>query len=175
VAERVLQAAGVPVLLVRAQERDAQDSRRLVLCRHILVPLDGSKMAEQVLPVVSPIALALGSKIILFRVSSVRFGSWGEGDWYVPLGDVFETVDQEAQAYLDHVASRLRAQEIEVSTATRLGAVAESIIEYAEANQIDLIAMCTHGRTGLTRWALGSVADRVLRAGSIPILLVRAK
>jgi hypothetical protein len=53
--------------------------------------------------------------------------------------------------------------------------VAESIVNYAEANQIDAIAMCTHGRTGLARWALGSVADRVLRTGSIPILLVRAK
>jgi nucleotide-binding universal stress UspA family protein len=53
--------------------------------------------------------------------------------------------------------------------------VASCILEYAEANRVDLIAMCTHGRTGLARWALGSVADRVLRAGSTPILLVRAQ
>ena len=63
VAERVLQAAGVPVLLVRAGEKEAKDSRRLVLCRRILVPLDGSAMAEQVLPIVMPIALALDAEI----------------------------------------------------------------------------------------------------------------
>jgi nucleotide-binding universal stress UspA family protein len=54
-----------------------------------------------------------------------------------------------------------------------MGPVAESIVEHAEASRVDLIAMCTHGRTGLGRWVLGSVADRVLRAGSIPIFLVR--
>jgi nucleotide-binding universal stress UspA family protein len=175
VAERVLQAAGVPVLLVRTREPDSAGGlRQQPLCRRILVPLDGSELAEQVLPVVSSIARALESEIILFRVPSVHFGSWGGGDWYVPAGDILETVDQEAQACLDHVASRLRTQEIEVSTTTQLGAVAESIIGYAEANRVDLIAMCTHGRTGLARWALGSVADRVLRAAGIPILLVRA-
>jgi nucleotide-binding universal stress UspA family protein len=56
-----------------------------------------------------------------------------------------------------------------------MGSVANCIVEYAEVNQVDLIAMCTHGRTGLARWALGSVADRVLRAANTPILLVRAE
>jgi nucleotide-binding universal stress UspA family protein len=175
VAERVLQAASVPVLLVRAHEPDvARAFRESMQCRRILVPLDGSELAEQVLPVVSPIARALESEIYLFRVPSVQFGSWAGGDWYVYLGDISETVDLEARSYLDDVARQLRAQKLEVSTATRLGGVAESIIEYGEVNRIDLIAMCTHGRTGLARWALGSVADRVLRAGNIPILLVRA-
>ncbi len=73
------------------------------------------------------------------------------------------------------MASDLREQGIEASTATWVGPVAESIIDYAEVNDADLIAMCTHGRTGLARWALGSVADRVLRAGDKPILLVRAR
>jgi nucleotide-binding universal stress UspA family protein len=83
-------------------------------------------------------------------------------------------VEQQAKAYLERMAGGLQAQGIEASTATETGVVAQSIIEYAEGNQIDLIAMCTHGRTGLARWALGSVADRVLRAAGIPILLVRA-
>ncbi len=176
VAERVLQAASVPVLLIRAHEPDvARALRESMQCRRILVPLDGSELAEQVLPVISPMAAALDSEIILFRVPSVQFGSWAGGDWYVYLGDVSEIVDVEARSYLDDVAGRLRTQKIDVSTATRLGGVAESIIDYSEANGIDLIAMCTHGRTGLARWALGSVADRVLRAGNTPILLVRAK
>jgi nucleotide-binding universal stress UspA family protein len=62
-----------------------------------------------------------------------------------------------------------------VTTATSIGSVATCILEYAEANHIDLIAMCTHGRTGLARWALGSITDRVLRAGNTPVLLVRGQ
>jgi nucleotide-binding universal stress UspA family protein len=73
------------------------------------------------------------------------------------------------------IGEHLQEQGIKVSTAMCPGAVANVIIEYAEANEIDLIAMCTHGRTGLARWTLGSVADRVLRAGRIPLLLVRAQ
>ena len=175
VAERVLQSAGVPVLLVRAQEGASSDSRQPMLCQRILVPLDGSALAEQVLPSATSIAQSLVAEMILFRVPIVYASGSLMGEWYMPLEGVFETANQDAQAYLNRVASHPKEQGVNVSTAMRMGAVAESIIEYAETNQIDLIAMCTHGRTGLARWTLGSVADRVLRAGSIPILLVRAR
>jgi nucleotide-binding universal stress UspA family protein len=175
VAERVLQAAGVPVLLVRAREADAaRGLRQPTLCRHILVPLDGSELAEQVLPVISPVARALEAEIALFQVTSSYVSGSFSGEWYPPLQSTFDAAEQQAKAYLEHMASRLQEQGIEALTATEIGAVAQSIIEYAEANRIDLIAMCTHGRTGLARWALGSVADRVLRAARIPMLLVRA-
>jgi len=175
VAERVLQAASVPVLMVRAKEGALSDLRQPMSCRRILVPLDGSDVAEQVLPPATLVAQAFGAEMILFQVSIVHVSGWSTGEWFMPLEGDFETADRDTQAYLDRAASRLKQQGVSVSTATRVGAVAESIIEYAEANHIDLIAMCTHGRTGLGRWALGSVADRVLRAGSVPILLVRAR
>ena len=173
VAERVLQAASVPLLLVRA--REVSDPRPPLSCRRILVPLDGSKMAEQVLPAVIPTALALASEMILYRVLPVHASTWGTAISHVHLDGVFEIADQSALAYLQHVASHLEEQGIRTHAATQIGAVAESIVDYAEGNHIDLIAMCTHGRTGPARWALGSVADRVLRAGSIPMLLVRAR
>jgi nucleotide-binding universal stress UspA family protein len=97
------------------------------------------------------------------------------GEWYLPVEGVLDMAEADIQAYLSAVAGRLAEQGLDVVTATSIGAVASCIVEYAEANQVDLIAMCTHGRTGLARWALGSVADRVLRAGSTPILLVRAQ
>ena len=173
VAERVLQASSVPVLLVRVREVD--DPRLPLSCRRILVPLDGSKLAEQVLPVTIPIAQALGSEMILFRVLPVHASTWGTGVSHVHLGGVFEIADQNAFAYLQDLASHLEEQGIRTRAATQIGAVAESIADYAETNQVDLIAMSTHGRTGPLRWALGSVADRVLRAGNTPILLVRAQ
>jgi nucleotide-binding universal stress UspA family protein len=171
VAERVLQSASVPVLLVRAGEKKNQP----MTCRHILVPLDGSPVAEQVLAPVAAIARALDARLVLLSVPIVHASGSLIGEWYLPLDGAFETTQQTARAYLDRVAEQLQAQGMQVSTAMRTGAVADSIVDYAEANQIDLIAMCTHGRTGLGRWTLGSVADRVLRAGGVPILLVRAR
>ncbi len=175
VAERVLQSASVPVLLVRAKEGGSKGLPEACPCRRILVPLDGSKVAEQVLPAVTPIARALGCDMTLFQVPIVYASGSLMGEWYIPWQGSFETANQDAQTYLEHLATSLREQGIEASTATCVGPVAESIIDYAEVNSADLIAMCTHGRTGLARWALGSVADRVLRAGGKPILLVRAK
>lgn len=163
VAERVLHAATVPVLIVRAQETDCGDLQPSC-CQRILVPLDGSDMAEQVLPPATAITQALGCDMILFQVS---------------IAFLFEcssrAADRMAEAYLQRVAHRLQAQGIEASIAVRTGPEVETIVQFAEANNIDLIAMCTHGRTGIAHWALGSVADQVLRVGNIPVLLVRAQ
>jgi nucleotide-binding universal stress UspA family protein len=139
-----------------------------------LVPLDGSRMAEQVLPKASTIAQALEAELILFQVPIAHVYDWMTGEWFLPVQAILDTAEHDAQAYLSHVAGHLPGLAVRVSTAKRIGSVAACIIDYAESNQIDLIAMCTHGRTGLARWALGSVADRVLRAGNTPILLVRA-
>lgn len=175
VAERVLQSASVPVLLVRAKDAVSKGLPEACPCRHILVPLDGSKVAEQVLPAVTSIADSLSCEMTLFRVPNVYASGSLMGEGYLPLQGSFETAEQDARAYLERLASHLREQDIQVSTATWVGAVAESIIDYAEVNNVNLIAMCTHGRTGVARWALGSVADRVLRAGDTPLLLVRAR
>jgi nucleotide-binding universal stress UspA family protein len=176
VAERVLQTARVPLLLVRVGEQDlARDWRQPMGCRRILVPLDGSPVAEQILPTVTAVAQALGAELILYQVPIVHVSGWMTGEWYLPIQGVLDTAEEDALAYLGAVAGRLEEQDVDVATATSIGSVANCIVEYAEANHVDLIAMCTHGRTGLARWALGSVADRVLRAGGTPILLVRAQ
>jgi nucleotide-binding universal stress UspA family protein len=175
VAERVLQSASVPVLLVRAGEHATSASFKPLSCRRILVPLDGSAVAEQVLPTATAVAKALGAAVILFRIPAVLTSMSLAGEGYLPLDSLIQTANQDAQHYLDRVAATIKAQGVQVSTALQIGGVANAIIDYAERCQIDLIAMCTHGRTGLARWALGSVADRVLRAGRIPLLLVRAQ
>ena len=176
VAERVLQAARVPLLLARVSEEvQARDWRQPLALRRILVPLDGSPMAEQILPTVTTVARAVHAELILFQVPFASAAGWIAGEWYAPSLGMFDTAQEVARIYLDGVADRLEAQDLPVSTATSVGPVAACIVQYAEANAVDLIAMCTHGRTGLARWALGSVADRILRAGTIPILLVRAQ
>jgi len=176
VAERVLQMARVPLLLVRVGEQDiGSDWHQPARCRRILVPLDGSPVAEQILPAVTRVAQAMDGELILFQVPIAHVSGWMTGEWYLPIQGVLETAEKDGQAYLSAVAAKLMEQGLPVVTATGIGSVADCIVEYAEVNHVDLIAMCTHGRTGLARWALGSVADRVLRAGSTPILLVRAQ
>jgi nucleotide-binding universal stress UspA family protein len=176
VAERVLQAARVPLLLARVSEQDrTRDWQQPMGCRRILVPLDGSPLAEQILPTVTAVAHALSAELILFQVLISQVFGMMAGEWYFSAQGVLDAAEEQAQAYLSGIASRLEEHGLEGSIATCVGPVASCIVEYAEANQVDLIAMCTHGRTGLARWALGSVADRVLRAGGTPILLVRAQ
>jgi nucleotide-binding universal stress UspA family protein len=176
VAERVLQAARVPLLLMRAREQDlTRDWQQPVDCQRILVPLDGSPMAEQILPAVTTVAHAVGAELVLFQVLIAHASGWMDGELYFPIQGVLDIAEEDAHAYLSTVAGRLEEQGLDVVTATSVGPVASCIVEYAEANHVDLIAMCTHGRTGLARWALGSIADRVLRAGGTPILLVRAQ
>lgn len=176
VAERVLQAVRMPLLLVRATEqKGASDWQEPLVCQRILVPLDGSPVAEQILPIVARLAQLLSTEVILFQVPIAYVSGWMTGEWHLPIRGVLDTAEEDAQAYLSTTAARLEGQGLRVATATAMGSVADCIVEYAEANQVDLVAMCTHGRTGLARWTLGSVADRVLRAGRTPILLVRAQ
>ena len=80
----------------------------------------------------------------------------------------------EAQGYLDGLLSRIRCDGAELQSEVISGKPAESIAEYAENNGVDLIIVATHGRSGMSRWVLGSVADRVLRSSCVPVLMVRA-
>ncbi len=175
VAERVLQSANVPVLLIRAKEGEEGDRQETKRCQRILVPLDGSEMAEQVLLATADVARAIGAEMVLLRVVTLQVYGSSEAMWYPGPDGWVEAITQAAVTYLNEVADSLRERGVGVTIATETGPVAETIIRFAEANVIDLVAMCTHGRTGLVRWALGSVADRVLRGGSTPVLLVRAR
>jgi nucleotide-binding universal stress UspA family protein len=177
VTERVLHAVRVPLLLVRSSDQEpAPDWQHPMICRRILVPLDGSPVAEQILPVATRVARAQGAQLVLFQVPATHISAWWvTGEWYPPVEIIYEVAEQDARAYLSRVAGRLQEQGLDVSTDISSGGVADRIVDYAETNQIDLIAMCTHGRTGVARWTLGSVADRVLRTGTTPILLVRMR
>jgi nucleotide-binding universal stress UspA family protein len=175
VAERVLHGSRVPVLMLRAAKRPPDPAHRAMECQHILIPLDGSKIAEQVLPPAIAVAKALNACVSLFRVPIVAMTGALLGDWYMPLEGVLDSAEQEASSYLNNVAKEIDQESIRVQTAMQIGGVADAIVSYADANEVDMIAMCTHGRTGLVRWTLGSVADRVLRAAYVPLMLVRAR
>jgi nucleotide-binding universal stress UspA family protein len=147
----------------------------------ILVPLDGSERAECVLPHVETLATACSVKeVVLVSVTERITGFRVMDDSSQPLGErlVPEAVGKEAkqaQKYLGKIAKTLEAKGIKVSTEVLMGKPAEEIIIYAHRMKCDLIIMASHGRSGISRWAHGSVADQVFRAAAIPILMIKAK
>ena len=146
----------------------------------IMVPLDGSKLAECALPHVEEIAKGCGTEdIILVSVTErIKRHRYME-DPGQPLGGrlVVEGTgkkERQAQGYLSRIAKRLEAKGVKVRAEVLLGHPAEAITFYAEHNPCDLIVIASHGRSGPSRWAHGSVADKVLRASCVPVLMVRA-
>jgi len=161
--------------------------------KKILVPLDGSKLAESALPHVEELAKGCDTEEVILvsvteRVQGYRVleGSVqpmpGPAGWLAPsqpLGqrvvpEAFGKKEKQAQRYLDRTAKKLEAKGINVSTEVLLWKPAEAIVGYAKQYECDLIVMASHGRSGPSRWAYGSVADKVLRSSCIPVLMIRA-
>ena len=142
--------------------------------KKILVPLDGSELAKKALNEAERLAKYVGSEIILFQV--VPFMPiYGSPELVTPF-IVDEKQKESAEKYLFNLAEELRKKEFKVTTMVRTGQqVAVEIIDYAKESGAELIVMCTHGRSGITRWMLGSVAHKVLSRGETPVLLIRSK
>jgi nucleotide-binding universal stress UspA family protein len=142
--------------------------------RKILVPLDGSKTAEGVLPHAKALAYSEGAELLLLTVAANPVMDFAFSDPAIAQKAQREQEEQ-SQKYTSRIESELRQAGFRVSTLLRIGAVADTILNVAEEMQVDVIAMSTHGRTGPARWLLGSIADKVVRNSQIPVLLIRAK
>lgn len=146
--------------------------------KRILVPLDGTPLAERALAPATVLALKLESQIILLRALEIPTSPLPA---YYPktarnqMLEVCELMRQEAESYLKALEADLRGQGLDVRILLPDPPPAESIIDAAAAEDVDLIAMSTHGRGGLARWAFGSVADKVAHYSSCPVLLIREK
>ena len=147
----------------------------------ILVPLDGSKVGEAALPyveeLVSKLSPALKVEVTLFQVVS-SLSHWivaGEASAQIPYTEKeMEQIKRKAMDYLNKAGEGLRSKGAIVKIKVGIGSAADEIIKAADEINTDLIAMSTHGRSGLSRWAFGSVTDRILRGGNTPVLVVRA-
>lgn len=147
----------------------------------ILVPLDGSKVGEAALPDVKNLLLKLtpgnGVEITLLQViSDLTYDFLTEDDAaQLPYNESdLKQAEGASLKYLEKIADGLRSKGLKVNTLVAVGSAAEEIIKAAQEIKADLIAMSTHGRSGLGRWALGSITDKVLRESPVPVLTVRA-
>jgi nucleotide-binding universal stress UspA family protein len=140
--------------------------------RRMLVPLDGSELAEVVFPYAKELAGRLGIDVILLHISATALRD------YVPMNRAYvehaaDTIRREARRVQRKAGLVPEEKAIEVRGELVVGYPPDEILRYAEENAVDLILMASHGRSGSKRWALGSVAGKILHAANIPVLLVR--
>jgi len=142
--------------------------------KKILVPLDGSQLAKRALDEAEKLANCFSAEIILFEV--VPFMPiYGSPELVTPL-IVDEKQKEAAEKYLANLSEELKKKGLKVTGVVRTGQqVAVEIIDFAKESGANLIVMCTHGRSGISRWVLGSVALKVLTRAETPILLIRSK
>jgi nucleotide-binding universal stress UspA family protein len=167
-----------------------------LMLQKILVPLDGSELAEAAIPYVKEISRRCEPlEVVLLQVVRLPQGrsapAYKRQDTEFPVlmpdsaahleaarypiyrDQEIESTRAEVEAALTPMAQKLRGDGISVRIAVAFGRPAQEIVDFAEREDIDLIVMSTHGRSGMSRWILGSVADKVLRGTHLPVLLVR--
>ena len=175
VAEKVLRGSANPLLLVRASEE--AKAERAAGFRTIIVPLDGSEVAERILPAVADMAKLLATEVILFRSYQVPYMAYAgdEAVYAVNYEEMIAGVRDKSKDYIEKKAGEVRSLGVEkVSGLAREGLAGDEIITLGNQTPDALIAMCSHGRSGVKRWVLGSIAETVVRHSNGPVLVVRA-
>jgi len=154
-ADKVLRATERPLALIRARTSSTGSAKKGVM-RKALVALDGSEESEAVIPYIENLAIKLQTEVTLLQVVARAYRVYAD-----------------AEAYLENIKNQFQSKGINTISTVRMGAAAEEIIKVADEIKTDIVAMSTHGRSGIGRWSIGSVADKVLRGGNTPVLLVR--
>jgi nucleotide-binding universal stress UspA family protein len=175
VAEKVLRGGTNPMLLVRATEEAKTDGGATL--KSIVVPLDGSELAETVLPTVAELAKTLKLAVVLFRAYNIPSSAYagGEGYYAINYEQLLTAMREEAVDYLEKKTEAVKKLGIaNVSYVAKEGFAADEIISLSRKSPDNLIAMCTHGRSGVKRWMLGSVTETVVRHSADPVLVIRA-
>jgi nucleotide-binding universal stress UspA family protein len=175
VADKVVHATTTPVFIIRSGEETHLGE---VAFKRILVPLDGSDFARQALPIATELAIGAHAEVTLLQAVSPTIEAFPGfpplGRPLPQLGEVLTAMRAQAAKELGECAGELRRQELPVTTTVANGHAAEVIVDEAGQRHADLIVMATHGYSGIRRWALGSVADKVLHAAATPLVLVHA-
>ncbi len=174
IADKVVRATHCPVAIIRAGNT-RPDIRKKGILNKALLPLDGSKEGEAVIPFIEEFAAKLKAEVTLFQaVPSGYYTCSADGSCYINYDQ--KQIDRDkasAKTYLDRVGTRLKHKGITATSVVVEGDAAEEIIKFANKMDADLVAMSTHGRSGLSRLVMGSVAERVLRDGNTPLMLAK--
>jgi nucleotide-binding universal stress UspA family protein len=173
IAEKVVRGANNPVLVVRANEEASSEGEAAP--DSIIVPLDGSPLAESVLLYVVELAKAFHSKVTLFQSYSLKQIIFNFEEYTPDLDELKGELKWEAMSYLDEKVAELKSRGlVDVFCSVTEGDAAETIIEMGKAAPDTLIAMSPHSGSTIKRWVLGSVTEKVLRHANNPVLTIRS-
>ena len=191
VADHVCHTVPIPIMLLRPQSsRNTRGKKQLI--NKILIPLDGSMLSKKAVPVGEELAAKLNVPILLFEMATMVYPSTSSpsmyGSDYVKINDRDEQVidynyakaneaeESRVQAELVAIEQEIKKNGLTVDYRITSGIdAAREIEQVSKEMDVDLIVMATHGRSGLDRWLMGSVAEKVLRYGRVPLLLVNAR
>ena len=177
VTDHVCQTVPIPVMLIRPQNLIPAD-RKFHLISHILIPLDGSDLSKLALPAGEELAAKLKIAVTLFQMATtVRLYSDVSGSsTYIDYTKVNDDEKKHAIAEMSSLEKELKEKGLNATNVVISGSdAATEIIELCKRTGIDLVVMSTHGRSGLGRWVFGNVAEKVLRHGETPLLLIHAR
>lgn len=173
VADKVLHGTRNHLLLVRPGQEAIGEGEAVL--KTVVVPLDGSDLAETVLPYVTELARKAKLEMILLRVYSILPPAYVAEGYILDFERLARGIKDEAQSYLERRSKECRDTGVDrVSPVLLEGDPADEIIAYAKRTPDNLVAMCTHGRSGVGRWVMGSVTERVVRHSGDPVLVIRA-
>lgn len=172
VTDKVIHASNIPVLTVTPERAKKYQEEGAPLTT-IVVPLDGSELAQRALPYVEQLARILSMEVLLARVVRTEYPTYTHTDLGFRVPEFKEEVNREAIEYLEQVAQHLRDKGLTVRSQLLTGSAARTLLNLAHETSQNLIAMTTHGRTGLSRWMMGSVASTLVRRSGAPVLVIR--
>jgi nucleotide-binding universal stress UspA family protein len=173
-AAKVARATKKPLVLIRAGVARSR-ARTEVLLGKLLLPLDGSKQSELAVPHVEELAAQLKAEVVLLHVVAPTYFAYSIPGETIEMPFTAEDMERfraKSEHYLESVAEALRKRGIATSTEVAIGTAADEIIRLSDEMPVDLVVMSTHGRSGISRWAFGSVADKVIHAANAPVLLI---
>jgi nucleotide-binding universal stress UspA family protein len=173
IAGKVVQRSNIPIFLVRSsQPGKAPADDKL---GKILVTLDGSKFSEAIIPYAERLAKSMSIEVTLLRVIEQaklpQLAAYRDREKYEK--DFMAKMEREAERYLDKKKTALSGKGVKVNSALLIGKPVETILQYSEEKAVNLIALTTHGFSGITKWAYGSVASKIIEGSPKPVLLVR--
>jgi len=172
IADKVLHGATNHLLLIRASDQGKTDGEAPL--KTMIVPLDGSALAEQAFPDVVDLAKKMQLQVVLVRAYALPPAISGE-DYGYYSAELLDHLESEARDYLQRKVNEIKQKGItSVTSVVNTGYGAEEIITLARNTPDNLITMCTHGRSGMKRWVLGSVTDRVVRHSGDPVLIIQS-
>ncbi|UCC60166.1 MAG: universal stress protein [Dehalococcoidia bacterium] len=175
VAAKVARATKGPVALIRVDEKGLKASKKAKIS-NIILPLDGSKESEAAIRPVEELASKLKANVVLLHVIAPTYFVYsipGETVEMPLTAEDMQRSREKAEHYLETVAAAFQKKGVNTRIEVIVGAAADQILSLADEIPADMVAMSTHGRSGISRWAFGSITDKVLHAANTPVLLIR--